>query len=408
MSSLALLSAFIASASAHGYVQGIVASGTYYPGYNPAFQYRDPIPIVAGWSDPQDIDNGYISPQSYSSPDIICHLSATPGGIAAQVSAGDTVELQWTPWPDSHHGPVLDYIARCPGDSCENVDKTKLEFVKIGEEGLVNGEPLPGKWASDDLIANNNSCMLSSFSRFMILLTVHSLGSVTIPKSLAAGSYVLRHEIIALHSASSTNGAQNYPQCINLNITSSGSGTSDLSSSGAIPATQFYKAKDPGLLINIYTSLSTYQIPGPTLWSGATSAAAKQTAVKIESYAPLVTGSYTSYVTPTPYTSSTSNGKDMTAATATTAMASGASPYSKIEALIEALPSGALTASVVLPSATATVGVEGMEWGERPEKELPEGWTLRDLLGWVQFLMKEAWEGEGKKRGLHARDFQGV
>jgi hypothetical protein len=36
--------------------------------------------------------------------------------------------------------------------------------------------------------------------------------NVKIPASLAAGSYVLRHEIIGLHSAGSPNGAQAYPQ----------------------------------------------------------------------------------------------------------------------------------------------------------------------------------------------------
>jgi len=36
--------------------------------------------------------------------------------------------------------------------------------------------------------------------------------NVKIPSSLAPGSYVLRHEIIGLHSAGSSNGAQNYPQ----------------------------------------------------------------------------------------------------------------------------------------------------------------------------------------------------
>lgn len=35
---------------------------------------------------------------------------------------------------------------------------------------------------------------------------------VKIPSSLAPGNYVIRHEIIALHAAGSSNGAQNYPQ----------------------------------------------------------------------------------------------------------------------------------------------------------------------------------------------------
>jgi cellulase len=172
---------------------------------------------------------------------------------------------------------------------------------------------------------------------------------------------------------------------------------------------ELYKSDDPGVLINIYTSLTTYPIPGPTLWSGAASAA-KQTAAQIESYATLVTGSHTSYVTPTPYASRTSKGNKVTSTPSTTmaALPTGPSPYSKIEALIEALPSGALTSSVVLPSVTA--GAKTTEakaaWGSRPEKDLPEGWTMRDLLGWVQYLMKQAWNGEnGKKRGVHQRDF---
>lgn len=158
MCSLALLSILVASASAHGYVQGIVAGGVYYSGYLPNFHYRNPVPIVVGWSDPDNIENGYISPSSYSDPDIACHLSATPGGLAAKVSAGSTVELQWNKWPDSHHGPILDYIAKCPEDSCKDVDKSKLRFVKIGELGLVSWDKMPGKWASDELISNNNSC----------------------------------------------------------------------------------------------------------------------------------------------------------------------------------------------------------------------------------------------------------
>lgn len=42
--------------------------------------------------------------------------------------------------------------------------------------------------------------------------------NVKIPASLAAGSYVLRHEIIGLHSAGNPNGAQNYPQVSDIAI----------------------------------------------------------------------------------------------------------------------------------------------------------------------------------------------
>ena len=239
LSTAALVGSFAASVAAHGYVQGIVAGGKYYTGYSPSFQYQDPPPVVIGWSDPEDQDNGFIAPDAYTSPDIICHKSATPAGTSAKVAAGSVVELQWTEWPESHHGPVMDYLAKCTG-SCSDADKTALKFFKIDQGGLIDGSAPPGQWASDKLIANNNTW------------------SVTIPSSIAPGNYVLRHEIIALHSAGDQNGAQNYPQCINLEITGSGS-----ESPAGIPATQFYKPTDPGILINIYTTLNSYKIPGP-------------------------------------------------------------------------------------------------------------------------------------------------
>ncbi|EHY59340.1 hypothetical protein HRR83_001386 [Exophiala dermatitidis] len=236
----------LSQVSAHGIVQGIVAGGVWYSGYNPSFQYQNPPPVVAGWSIPEDQDRGFVS--DYTSPDIICHKGATPGGAYVKVAAGDTVELQWTEWPESHHGPMLDYLASC-GDDCTTVDKTKLLFNKIDEAGLVDGSTPPGHWASDDMIANNNSWV------------------VTIPSTIAPGNYVLRHETIALHSAQNENGAQNYPQCVNLEVTGSGSNSLTTGTLG----TKLYTAQDPGILINIYQKLTSYVIPGPKLIDGASS-----------------------------------------------------------------------------------------------------------------------------------------
>lgn len=163
------------------------------------------------------------------------------------VAAGDKINLQWTTWPDTHHGPVIDYLANC-GDSCETVDKTTLKFFRIDGVGLVDDTNLPGTWGDDQLIANSNSWM------------------VEVPPTLAPGNYVLRHELIALHSAGSEDGAQNYPQCFNLQVTGSGS-----DKPSGVLGTELYKATDAGILVNIYNSLSTYVVPGPTLYSGAVS-----------------------------------------------------------------------------------------------------------------------------------------
>jgi lytic cellulose monooxygenase (C1-hydroxylating) len=241
--------ALISKVSAHGIVTGVVADGKYFQGYDPSFQYQQNPPEVAGWTAPLTQNRGFVDPPSYGSPDIICHKGATPGKGYIQVSAGGTIELQWTEWPVSHHGPMLDYLAPC-GDDCTTVDKTSLKFTKIDEAGMNEWVTQPGDWASDDMIKNNNTWV------------------TTIPSSIAPGKYVLRHETIALHAANNPDGAQNYPQCMNIEV--SGSGTNDLSS-GTL-GTELYTATDPGVLVNIYyPKLESYVIPGPPVMQGGSS-----------------------------------------------------------------------------------------------------------------------------------------
>ncbi|KAI9716573.1 MAG: hypothetical protein M1812_005304 [Candelaria pacifica] len=227
--------------------------------YSPSFQYSNPAPTVIGWSIPEDSDTGYISPTSFSGPDIICHKGATPGGTHATVAAGSSIDLQWTIWPESHHGPVITYLANCNGP-CESVEKTQLQFFKIAEAGLIDDSTFPGKWASDQMIANNNTA------------------TAIIPSDIAPGNYVLRHEIIALHAANEVNGAQNYPQCINLEIT--GTGTDNPS---GVLGEALYTPNDPGIFINIYQKISEYTIPGPPLYSGSTDGSTLNTTTKAQS-----------------------------------------------------------------------------------------------------------------------------
>lgn len=233
--------------AAHGHVTNIVANGVYYQGFDiGSFPYMSDPPVVAAWSTP-NTGNGFITPDDYSSPDIICHQNATNAKGHVTIEAGDRINIQWTEWPDSHHGPVMDYLADC-GDSCEAVDKTKLEFFKIDGVGLVDDSEVPGTFGDDQLIKNNNSWM------------------VEIPKSIAPGNYVLRHELMAMHGAGTEGGAQNYPQCFNLKVTGSGSDKPK----GTL-GTELYKPKGDGIVVNIYQSLSSYHLPGPATYSGATS-----------------------------------------------------------------------------------------------------------------------------------------
>ncbi|KAK5936653.1 hypothetical protein PMZ80_011118 [Knufia obscura] len=225
----------LAKANAHGFVSGILAGGKYYVGQS--HYSTDP---SAGWL-ADNGDNGFAS--SLTDSNIICHNNAVPGTQYVTVAAGDALEIQWNTWPESHKGPMLDYLAPC-GEDCTSVDPTALKFTKIDEKGLTGDS-----WASDEMIANNFTWVS------------------TIPSSIAPGKYVLRHETIALHSAGSEGGAQAYPQCVNLEVTGSGSNSLGDGTLG----TALYTPTDPGILINIYTELSDYEIPGPAVMAGGSS-----------------------------------------------------------------------------------------------------------------------------------------
>ncbi|KAI1841096.1 hypothetical protein JX265_013197 [Neoarthrinium moseri] len=255
---LAGLVAFVPVVKAHGYVKNIVINGVSYQGYDPTtFPYQSNPPVVVGWTTSQT-DLGYVEPAAFGSADIICHRSARPAGGHVRVAAGDSIAITWNTWPDSHHGPIIDYLAPCNGP-CENVEKTSLRFFKIDGAGKADAGATtsPGYWADDVMMSNGLTWL------------------VRIPPNIYPGNYVLRHEIIALHGANQVNGAQAYPQCFNLEVV--GSGTD--APSGVL-GTQLYKTTDPGILYNLYTTPQpSYTVPGPALIPGASSSASQSSSV---------------------------------------------------------------------------------------------------------------------------------
>ncbi|KAI0133761.1 glycosyl hydrolase family 61-domain-containing protein [Xylariales sp. AK1849] len=234
--------------STHSFVTNVIIDLKSYAGFWPILgSVNDP--IIVGWNTTA-ADQGWLGLSSYTSPDIICHRNGTNARGYAAVAAGDKVYIQWRGWPEGHKSPVIDYLASCGEEGCQSIDKTELEFFKINQRGLINAlvqQPC-GEWATDQLIANNNSWL------------------VEIPPAIKPGFYVLRTEILALHNA--TSGVQHYPQCLNLEIT--GNGTE-------IPVgvlgKNLYNATQPGLKegLNITTGVTSYAVPGPTLIPDAVS-----------------------------------------------------------------------------------------------------------------------------------------
>ncbi|KDQ08631.1 glycoside hydrolase family 61 protein [Botryobasidium botryosum FD-172 SS1] len=193
--------------------------------------------------------------QDVSSTNVRCNVNGGSGsGVATvPVKAGDKLGFEWRNGPltngpcgnvidPQHKGPLIVYMSKV--NSAATADGSAGWF-KIYQDGLRDNGAI---WGVDDLTATGD-CI----GRF----------NATIPKAIANGDYLVRAEIIALHSASSTGGAQLYMGCAQVNV-SGGSG-------GSPPTVNFpgaYKASDPGLLINIYSPKPTsYTVPGPSVYA---------------------------------------------------------------------------------------------------------------------------------------------
>src|SRR5688572_699550 len=73
----------------------------------------------------------------------------------------------------------------------------------------------------------------------------------TIPSCLKPGYYLVRHEIIALHSAWAESGAQFYPSCHQLQISGKGS---VVPTTGLVSFPGAYEANHPGIHVNVWNS----------------------------------------------------------------------------------------------------------------------------------------------------------
>ncbi|KIJ49722.1 lytic polysaccharide monooxygenase [Sphaerobolus stellatus SS14] len=167
---------------------------------------------------------------SVTSSDLVCNANAAATSGVCAVNAGDTVTVEMHQQLNdcscgteaiggAHYGPIMAYMS------------------KVADATTAGTQVL------------NDNC---------------GHYDVKIPQDITPGDYLLRAEVIALHTVSSAGGAQFYMSCFQLKV--SGNGT-------ATPATVkipgAYNAQDPGILINIHQQLNTYVIPGPTPYGQA-------------------------------------------------------------------------------------------------------------------------------------------
>ncbi|KDQ18181.1 glycoside hydrolase family 61 protein [Botryobasidium botryosum FD-172 SS1] len=252
----------------HGYVQEVTLGSTKYPGWNPNTDpYYNPTPQrivrkVPGNGPVEDLSLIDVQCNGYTAGG---QAGSAPAATFGTVAAGATVSFNWTTWPSETHkarvrlssrflppfglsngrtcvSPLITYMAKAPSDITKWSPGTSAVWFKVHQDGFSNG-----LWASDRLLTNKG------------------IYSFTIPKTLQAGQYLIRHEILALHNAWAYPGAQVYPACAQVQVTGTGTATGP-SSKVSFPGA--YTASTPGIVFDVYKSFSSYPVPGPAVWSG--------------------------------------------------------------------------------------------------------------------------------------------
>jgi cellulase len=283
-----------------------------------------------------------------TSDDMACNVggSKVPSGVKTiDAAEGDTIKVKWD--NSGHPGPITHFLFG-PVDDASQATGIGAGWFKIDEVNQVDG-----KWASEIMAANN---MTHEFK---------------LPTGLATGEYLLRSEMLALHSSQTKDGAQFYIGCSQLKIKGTGSKGAcgpTISLPGA------YKADDKNVYIpNYYNGFdaTTYKAPGgPVASCGAGAGGSAPAPAPAESSA---AASATGSATPTAAASATASAP---------ASASAAPVVSEAATPTKAAPT---------PSASS---------GSGSDAGLPEKFTVDTFVSW---LTEKA--GSPKARRAHPRSF---
>ncbi|KAF3919974.1 Endoglucanase-4 [Arthrobotrys entomopaga] len=241
-----------------------------------------------------------------SSNDIRCNVGGSTGvsGVCS-VPAGSTITVEMHPTYSAadqscdveaiggeHHGPVQVYMQKV--SDAKTADGSGPWF-KVYALGLISGYN-PGTWGTDAMNANCGKV------------------NIVVPSGLAPGNYLVRAEVIALHSAFQPNGAQFYITCYQINVTGNGS---ESPSGVLLPGA--YSPTDPGIYWNLYASFNSYPLPGPTVYtggSGDSKTTTVQTTASLKTLTTIVSTTRTTTPASTTTTKSTTT-KSTTKATTT-------------------------------------------------------------------------------------------
>jgi hypothetical protein len=183
--------ALVPLAASHGAVTSYTIGSTEYPGYNGFAPKAGDETIQRQWND-------YSPVLSVTDAKMRCN-GGTSAQLSAPIQAGENITAVYKQWTHQQ-GPVMVWLFKCAGDfaSCDGSGKGWFKIDQMGMWGSVLDS---NNWATAIVVKNLK-------------------WSSAIPKNLASGNYLIRHELLALHQA---NTPQFYPECAQLVV--SGGGT---------------------------------------------------------------------------------------------------------------------------------------------------------------------------------------
>ncbi|KAF8154893.1 glycosyl hydrolase family 61-domain-containing protein [Crassisporium funariophilum] len=225
--------------SAHGFLSKVTINGKVFNGNRPGGNKAASIIRQVNSPNPN---------KGAGNAALTCGPGSSAGSLVGDAMPGDTVTFDWRGadlsfWPHNT-GPMLTYMASCGATTCDKFNIANAKWFKIQQVGRKAGS---GNFAQADLMTGG-------------------VATATIPSTLAPGNYLIRHEIIALHLATSRGGAEFYPGCAQLRVGGSQTGVPKASDLVNLPGA--YSDNDPGIFDpQVFNAGVTYPFPGPALAS---------------------------------------------------------------------------------------------------------------------------------------------
>ncbi|EJD42501.1 hypothetical protein AURDEDRAFT_114973 [Auricularia subglabra TFB-10046 SS5] len=249
-----LLAFFAPSVNAHGTVEFLIANGVTYKGPNQGSSTNidSPVRQIRSFNPITDAQ----------SSDMACGRGAAESAsLIADVDAGSELTYHYrlgddrTEWPHNV-GPIMAYMYQCPdgttADQCAPPAAGEEAWFKIDQKGFKSGDKNQG-WFQGDMFKPNNKSI-----------------TVSVPKGIPSGHYLVRYEVLSLHIAQPVGGAEFYVSCTQVRVARGGSSKSARAQGAELAAFPgSYSATHPGIHVNVFDgriNRDTYQFPGPVVF----------------------------------------------------------------------------------------------------------------------------------------------